>query len=133
MGRKVKPRRKPKKSPKTFLNKATNVLQKAGTYAAGGVLGYGINEGIDTVLNGGSSPNNNNPIIVLPAPAPVPGPGPITALAPVSSDLFDLKVLLLAVLVVILIVILVGVAIFWVKSREKRAVGKYKTELTSSK
>lgn len=129
-----KPRRRlPTK--KTFKNKLKKVLKEGGTYAAGGVAGYAISEGIDAAVNGvvnGGSSNNNIPIIVQ-----MPAAERTTALIPVpaavSSDLFDLKVLLLVVLVVLLVIILVGLGMYWIKSIEKRAVAKFKTELETPK
>lgn len=129
-----KPRRITPKPKRAIVDKVKKVLQKTGEAVATGVAGYGVAEGIGAVMNGAPQNNNNNPIIIQ---MPAPEPATTTALsiipANVSGEMSDLKVLVLALMVFIVLVILVGFSVFWIKSREKRAVEKFQAELEKPK
>lgn len=131
----IRPRRIPPPKPKKKIaDKVKTGLLKTGEAVATGVAGYGIAEGIGAAVNGGPQNNNNNPIIVqMPAPEPEKTTALATVPAQVSGEMFDLKVLVVALVILILVVILIGMAIIWVKSREKRAVNKFKAELEKPK
>lgn len=127
-----KPRRITPKLKRAIVDKVKKVLQKTGEAVATGVAGYGVAEGIGAVMNGAPQNNNNNPIIIQ---MPAPEPATTTALsiipANVSGEMSDLKVLVLALKVSDLKVL--GLSVFWIKSREKRAVEKFQAELEKPK
>lgn len=136
----IRPRRipvEPPKPKKEIAEKVKTGLKKTGGAVATGVASYGIVEGIGTIvegINGGPQNNNNNPIIVqMPAPEPAKTTALATVPTQVSGEMFDLKVLVVALMIGILVVMLIGVGITWVKSREKHAVKKFKAELEKPK
>lgn len=128
-----RPRRIPPKPKKTIVDRMKKVLQRTGAVATG-AAGYGVAEGIDAIMNGAPQNNNNNPIIVQMA-APEQATTTALAIIPanVSGEISDLKVLVLALMIFIVLVILVGLSVFGIKYREKRAVKKFQTELEKPK
>lgn len=129
-----RPRRIPPKPKKALVERAKKGIQKTDAAVVTGVAGYGAAEGIGAVMNGAPQNNNNNPIVIqMPAPETATTTALTNIPANISGEMSDLKVLVLALMVLIVLIILVGLSIFWMKSRENRAVKKYQAELEKPK
>lgn len=128
MGRRNKPRRIPNipSKPKATLKPKSSVkevLIDASKSVAGGVAAYGAIEGIDSVVKGSSQNNNNNPIIIqMPSPESPSTTALATMSPPVSSDMHDLKIVMIGIFALLLVIFLAIIVYFWTKSKEKRAV-----------